>query len=292
MPATTTPEGPSSPSLPLSSPLASSTLSTSTPAPLQATPSPPAKSPELRGVADVTAPGPRRLWHDTIAAMARQPGSVPEDLRRIHDWITDGITLDLESLPTAAEHSNTLSVLRNADVVRARLREYMEFGAVVQLAPDHPCPFGVQPLHVIIKEGKKPRVVIDLSRNLNSHLEYKYFSYSSVGDATELSTPGCWYGKLDLSNCFLSFPLHPSARPHFIFRFEEQLYQFTRMPFGLSSAPRICTMLLSVVAFRLTAVIPASLIRYLDDFLFIAMTRDAMDTTLRLSTTDVLRLRS
>jgi hypothetical protein len=282
-PATTVLEGPSAPSQPLFPSLTPPKLSASSPAPLHAVPSPPAPSPEVRSVADVTAPDPRRLWHDTIAAMAREPGSVPADLRRIRDWITDGITLDLESLPTAADHSNTLPVLRNADIVRARLREYMEFGAVVRLAADHPCPFGVQPLHVIIKDGRKPRVVIDLSRNLNSHLEYQYFSYSSVQDATDLSTPGCWYGKLDLSNCFLSFPLHPSARPHFIFRFEEQLYQFTRMAFGLSSAPRICTMLLSVVAFRLAAVIPASLVRYLDDFLFISMTRDAMDTALRLA---------
>ncbi len=70
------------------------------------------------------------------------------------------------------------------------------------------------------KTGKKPRLVIDLSRNLNDHLEYEYFTYSCVDDAVEASHPGCWYGKLDLSNCFLSFPLHPSVRKYFCFRFE------------------------------------------------------------------------
>jgi len=80
--------------------------------------------------------------------------------------------------------------------------------------------------------------------------------------------------------CFLSFPLHPSARPHFIFRFDGQLFQFTRMPFGLSSAPRICTLLLSVVAHRLAVSSISHLVRYLDDFLFIALTRAAMVTTL------------
>jgi hypothetical protein len=238
-------------------------------------------TPRLRVLADVTAPGPQRLWLETIAAMRQQPGAVVTDLQRIQDWITEGINLDFDSIPAAADHNNTLSVLRSAEAVRTRLREYIAFGAVIQLSADHPCPFGVQPLHVIIKQGKKPRLVIDLSRNLNPHLHYEYFSYSSVRDATELSTPGCWYGKLDLSNCFLSFPLHPSARPHFIFRFEGQLYQFTKMPFGLSSAPRICTMLLSVVAFRMSALTVAHLIRYLDDFLFIALTRAAMETTMQ-----------
>jgi hypothetical protein len=87
----------------------------------------------------------------------------------------------------------------------------------------------VQPLHVIIKPGKKPRLVIDLSRNLNDHLRHERFRYASVLDTIERSFPGCWYGKLDLSNCFLSFPLHLSVLPHFIFRFEGQLYQFLRM---------------------------------------------------------------
>ena len=88
----------------------------------------------------------------------------------------------------------------------------------------------IQPLHVIIKHGKKPRLVIDLSRNLNDHLQYDYFRYSCVDDAVKESSPGCWHGKLDLSNCFLSFPLHPSVRKCFCFRFEGELYQLTSMP--------------------------------------------------------------
>ena len=164
--------------------------------------------------------------------------------------------------------------------MRTRLREYIDFGAVSPLPPDTHCPFGVQPLHVIIKPDKKPRLVIDLSRNLNDHLRYEYFSYSSVRDATELSTPSCWFSKLDLSNCFLSFPLHPSAQPHFVFRFDGRLYQFVRMPFGLASAPRVCTLLLSVVAHKLTLSGIQRLIRYLDDFLFIAHSREAMTAIL------------
>jgi hypothetical protein len=212
--------------------------------------------------------------------MAQLPEADLVELQQITEWITSGVTLDLVSVPQPAVHDNTQSVLLNADLVRTRLQEYMEFGAVVPLPPHTHCPFGVQPLHVIIKTDKKPRLVIDLSRNLNDHLRYEYFSYSSVRDATELSTKTCWYGKLDLSNCFLSFPLHPSAQPHFIFRFDNQLYQFVRMPFGLASAPRICTQLLSVVAYRLTLSDIQHLVRYLDDFLFISDSEESMSAIL------------
>ena len=225
---------------------------------------------------NVGADGPLTLWRDTIRRMASLPHADSLHLPQITEWITSGVQLDLVTVPPPVTYSNTLSVLHNADLVRARLHEYIEFGAVVRLPDDAICPFGIQPLHVIIKPDKKPRLVIDLSRNLNSHLQYEYFSYSSVRDAAELSTPGCWYGKLDLSNCFLSFPLHPTARPHFIFRFDGQLYQFVRMPFGLASAPRICTLLLSVVAHRLALDRIEHVIRYLDDFLFVASSKEAM----------------
>ena len=212
--------------------------------------------------------------------MARVPGADQPNLQQIANWIASGVTLDMEATPLAEEYDNTPSVRLNADVVRSRLREYMDFGAVILLPQGTDCPLGVQPLHVIIKPDRKPRLVIDLSRNLNTFLRYEYFSYSSVRDATELSSQGCWYGKLDLSNCFLSFPLHPSAQPHFIFRFEGQLYQFVCMPFGLASAPRVCTQLLSVVAHRLAMSGVQHVVRYLDDFLFISHSERSMTAIL------------
>ena len=201
--------------------------------------------------------------------MAQQPGADLAHLQRIRSWIAEGVTLDLVSTPECVDHENTFSVSQEEDAVRLRIEEYIAFGAIVPLPDDHPLPFGIQPLHVIIKECKKPRLVIDLSRNLNDNLAYEYFSYASVRDAVEMASPQCWFSKLDLSNCFLSFPLHPSAWPHFIFRFDGRLHQFTHLPFGLASAPLICTELLSVVAFRISREATERNLRFLDDILLI-----------------------
>ena len=210
--------------------------------------------------------------------MRAQPDANLQELADIEAHITQGVSLPLVSTPTTVVYANTPTVLQHASAVRARLREYMDFGAVIQLPTDAHLAddsLRIQPLHVIIKAGKKPRLVIDLSRNLNDHLEYEYFTYSCVDDAVEASHPGCWYGKLDLSNCFLSFPLHPSVRKYFCFRFEGALYQFTHMPFGLSTAPRVCTQLLSVVNFALSE-LGIRVIRYLDDFFLINATEEGM----------------
>ena len=220
----------------------------------------------------------QRHWLDTIARMRAQPGAELQELADIEAHITQGVSLPLVSAPSAVAYDNTPTVLQHASAVRTRLREYMDFGAVVKLPTDAHITddsLRIQPLHVIIKPGKKPRLVIDLSRNLNDHLEYEYFNYSCVDDAVEASHPGCWYGKLDLSNCFLSFPLHPSVRKYFCFRFESELYQFTHMPFGLSTAPRVCTQLLSVVNFALSE-LGVRDVRYLDDFFLIAASEEDM----------------
>jgi hypothetical protein len=231
--------------------------------------------------ASVNGPVQQRLWLSTIEAMAALPNANHTELAEIRSHITDGVSLPFLTTPVAITYANTPAVGENADAVRTRLQEYMAFGAVRELPASHDTStHGVQPLHVIIKAGKKPRLVIDLSRNLNSHLQYEYFQYSSVDDAVEAAWPDCWFGKLDLTNCFLSFPLHPSALPYFCFKFDGKLYQFTHMPFGLSTAPRVCTQLLSVVAFALSqqGIRP---VRYLDDFFTIGATEAGVEQQLQ-----------
>ena len=153
----------------------------------------------------------------------------------------------------------------------------MQFGAVVQLPTDaHLTDDGLRPLHVIIKAGKKPRLVIDLSRNLNDHLEYEYFQYSSCRRRSGgLASPAAGTASSTCPTAFSPFPCTPRCGKYFCFRFEGGLYQFTHMPFGLSTAPRVCTQLLSVVNFAL-AELGIRDIRYLDDFFLIGASEEDM----------------
>lgn len=222
--------------------------------------------------ASITGFQQRQHWLFYLDLMELESNANHSELLAIRNDVTLGVSLPLLKSPSSIIYKNTLTVVRHASAVRTRLLEYILINAVTILPDTFDCrDLSIQPLHVILKENKKPRVVIDLSRNLNPYLEYNYFKYSCVEDAVDLSYPNCWYAKLDLSNCFLSFPLHPDVRKFFIFRFEEQLYQFIAMPFGLSTAPRVCTLLLSVVSFALTR-LSIIHVRYLDDILLIGST--------------------
>jgi Reverse transcriptase (RNA-dependent DNA polymerase) len=231
----------------------------------------------------------QRLWLSTIALMRKEPNANLAELATIQSHITEGVSLSFLTEPTARPYINTPTVNQHEAAVRTRLHEYMQFGAVIELpSTSDLTDLRVQPLHVIIKEGKKPRLVIDLSRNLNDHLRYDSFTYSTVDDAVESSHPGCWYGKLDLSNCFLSFPLHPTVCRYFCFRFDGRLYQFTHMPFGLSTAPRVCTQLLSVVNYALARAGIRD-VRYLDDFFLIGRSKTTTAQQLTLAQSIITR---
>ena len=68
------------------------------------------------------------------------------------------MSLPLLTPPSSNSYVNTPSVAENADAVRTRLREYIQFGALLRLPADTPLlteGLRIQPLHVIIKAGKK-----------------------------------------------------------------------------------------------------------------------------------------
>jgi hypothetical protein len=220
-------------------------------------------------------PTHRRTWFDAIERMRTEMSKhtlTSSELDTVADAIKEGVRLELAIRPAAHRLANTPSVRANHALVRKRLDDYMAIGAVDKL-PNSAQPSMVQPLHVIIKADKKPRLVIDLSRNLNELIINTTVKYESLVDAVKMAHPGCWFAKTDLSNCFLSFPLHEQVQDLFVFRFDQRFYRFTHMPFGLASAPRICTQLLAVVSFAMTQA-GVRHVRYLDDFLIIADSRE------------------
>lgn len=76
----------------------------------------------------------------------------------------------------------------------------------------------------------------------------------------------CYMASIDLEDSYLLVPIHISFRKYLRFSFQGQIFQFTALPFGLSSAPYIFTKVLKPVAATLRGNGFLSVI-YLDDFL-------------------------
>ena len=78
--------------------------------------------------------------------------------------------------------------------------------------------------------------------------------------------PGEWVSSIDLSDAYLHIPIHPHSRKYLRFYYRLQVFQFTSLPFGLSTAPQVFTMIVKEV--KLMALSRGlRLHQYLDDWL-------------------------
>ena len=178
----------------------------------------------------------------------------------------DGVTFNwLSHPPPDKVYRNTPTVSRHMAICEERRRYYQDLGVLESLSERPP---NVAPLHVVIKPPRKPRMVLDAGRNLNDYVRSLPLSYPTIYDAVRNSHRGCWYGKMDLKDCFLSFPVNPAFHRWLAFELNGAYYRFTRMIFGLKDAPRINELMLSVVSHYLRAR-DVNHIRYVDDILII-----------------------
>ena len=90
------------------------------------------------------------------------------------------------------------------------------------------------------------------------------FTISSV-----LSTvrKGDFVFKIELQDAYFHVPIHQTSRKYLRFAFENEVYQFRVLPFGLNTAPQIFTRLGHTLTGYLHS-LGISVIPYLDDWLF------------------------
>ena len=215
-------------------------------------------------------PGNKAKWLDQISRMAER-GADLEFTSSTAANISRGVDPGLFRSPRPGSWPNSSSIDKNFPACKQRFDEYKVIRCLERLsAPPKIC----HPLLAIVKPGKKPRLCLDLSRGYNEYIKKRSFKYLSLEAAVEWSEPGCWYYKLDLSSCFLSFPLTKEASDMMAFKFGRDYWKFTSMPFGLASAPRLVSALLDVVSAKLHDE-GIRMTRFLDDFLGICSSEQA-----------------
>ena len=75
-----------------------------------------------------------------------------------------------------------------------------------------------------------------------------------------------WAVSIDLTDAYLHVPIHPPSRKYLRFVHEDQIFQITALPFGMSLIPWIFTKLMDVIAAHLRQR-SISVSPYLDDLL-------------------------
>jgi hypothetical protein len=101
----------------------------------------------------------------------------------------------------------------------------------------------------------------------------------TLASALQLIKRNCYMAVVDLKDAYYSVPIFSEHRKFLRFNFEYTLYEFTCLPNGLSSAPRVFTKLLK----PLFAVLRGKgilLVAYIDDIILIANSKEALELAL------------
>ena len=113
---------------------------------------------------------------------------------------------------------------------------------------------------------KKSRLVINLRSHVNKRLHSWPFRYASISTFLTAIRPGGWLAKTDISAGFHHIRIAPGDLKYLAFKTPTGFYRFTRLPFGLSTAPALFSWLTAEVnAILRRRGIAASMV-YIDDF--------------------------
>ena len=135
-------------------------------------------------------------------------------------------------------------------------------------------------LFAVKKKGGGWRPIINLKR-LNVYLDIKHFKMEGIYTLRDVLQKFDWMGKLDLSDAYLTVPIHPSDRKYLKFCWNGKCYQFKSLPFGLATAPRTFTKIMKPVVTQMRNR-GVRLIVYLDDILILAQSAQLLRTNMKM----------
>ncbi|KAJ1095605.1 hypothetical protein NDU88_000764 [Pleurodeles waltl] len=156
----------------------------------------------------------------------------------------------------------------------------------VELVPEQERGRGCYSRYFLIpKKDGRLRPILDL-RILNWFLKQEKFKMLTLAQVLWALNKEDWMVSVDLQDAYFHIPILKSHRKYLRFMVGSPHYQFAVLPFGLTSAPRVFTKVMSVVAAELRrkgiAVFP-----YLDDWLIKAKSPELVSHHLQ-STTQLL----
>ena len=139
----------------------------------------------------------------------------------------------------------------------------LQKNAMTEVPPDSPGLYSN--VFLVRKTSGGWRPVIDL-KNLNAHIHAPHFRMFTTSSVLSSVEKGDYAFKIDLQDAYFHVPIHPDSRKYLRFAFENRVYQFEVLPFGLNTASQVFTRLRHTVTGYLHRQ-GISVIPYLDDWL-------------------------
>lgn len=104
----------------------------------------------------------------------------------------------------------------------------------------------ISSIFLIPKPDGSKRFILNL-KNLNKYVLTPHFKMEDYRTAIQMIEPNSFLAKIDLKESYLHVPVQPSDRKYLRFEYNDKLYEFNALPYGLSSAPYVFTKIMRIV---------------------------------------------
>ncbi len=158
-------------------------------------------------------------------------------------WILDTVQgYALEFLERPYQHKPRITPVpqdpARRKLIQDEITSMLDKGAIVP-TDHHPQEF-ISTIFLVEKKTGGHRPVINL-KYLNLFMDRIKFKMEGLLSVLNLIQPGDFLTSIDLKDAYFSVPVRQQDRKYLRFIWQGQRYQFTCLPFGLRTAPRVFT---------------------------------------------------
>ena len=179
-----------------------------------------------------------------------------------------GYTLEFDDMPFQQAVPQSSLSKGEERIIAAEIKKLSEKGVIKEAT--HSTNEYISTVFTRPKKDGSHRLILNLKK-FNQFVTYQHFKMESLQSAVQLIQKDYWMAVLDLKDAYYSVPINPQHRKYLRFKFKDTLFEFTCLPNGLASAPRVFTKVIKPVI----AILRSKgylLVIYIDDILLLAAT--------------------
>ena len=133
-----------------------------------------------------------------------------------------------------------------------------------------------------VKPNGKVRIIFDM-KSLNQKLSFKTFKNMKLSDLYPYFHDNSYACRLDLSNAYYHLGIADSCKKFLAFNFDNKIYTWNAMPFGLSEAPYLFSKVMECIITNLRIRYNLIIMFYLDDILILEKSYEACKMAIQLA---------
>jgi hypothetical protein len=209
------------------------------------------RTPETKQVLLWIQEGVRVNWGDPFSPQQRSHPLFTSKVASVHALLQETVAQELVAQmsqgqePHQVEFANRISVEHHQEFVREEIQALVATGAVQAWKGPEPIRV-INGLGVVVNRKGKKRLILD-ARYINLFDQYEKFKYERLSDVPTYLQQTDVIALSDFKSGYHHLKMHPSAFKFLGFQFDNQVYYFSHLPFGLSCACRVYTIIMGEV---------------------------------------------